>query len=325
MYLMMSASATPIAGTNTKKRELSSPEYSVDSKKKATLSESDHDISDLSESATPPPSDMTTKTPGSYPHIVIPQSKMEKLSLMLRDTFKGEIAVLVQNIVSGVLKGLYYRIDGLETNIKTLQNKKEQLLKSNTSLLSRVAALDKIADQSDQYSRRNTLRISGFKENTGENTDTIIMNMTSTIGCDLLINKIDRNHRFGKPDATKIKHREILIKFTSYRARKKLYTMKKYLKENGYGGVFLNEDLTRTRSKVLFEARKVVKSDRVKGAWSADGNILIKDFADKVHRLSSVDDLNSVDFPEKPGPKPVVEAAVFMDSIVSCTGANIKV
>ena len=278
----MSASATPIAGTNTKKRALSSPEYSVDSKKnKANLSESDLDISDLSESATPPPSDMTTETPGSNPHIVIPPSEMKKLSLMLRDTFKGEIAVLVQDIVSGVLKGLNDRIDGLETNIKTLQNKNEQLVKTNTSLLSRVAALEKIADQSEQYSRRNNLRISGFKENTGENTDTIIMNMASTIGCDLQINEIDRSHRVGKPDATKTKHREILVKFTSYRARQKLYTMKRYLKENGYDGVFLNEDLTRTRSKVLFEARKVVKSDRAKGAWSADGNILIKDFDDK--------------------------------------------
>ena len=186
-------------------------------------------------------------------------------------------------------------------------------MKTNTSLLSRVAALEKIADQSEQYSRRNNLRISGFKENTGENTDTIIMNMASTIGCDLQINEIDRSHRVGKPDATKPKHREILVKFTSYRARQKLYTMKKYLKENGYDGVFLNEDLTRTRSKVLFEARKVVKSDRAKGAWSADGNILIKDFDDKVHRLSSVDDLNGIDFPEKPDPEPVVEAAVFMD------------
>ena len=256
---------------------------------------------------------MTTETPGSNPHIVIPPSEMEKLSLMLRDTFKGEIAVLVQDIVSGVLKGLNDRIDGLETNIKSLQNKNEQLVKTNTSLLSRVAALEKIADQSEQYSRRNNLRISGFKENTGENTDTIIMNMASTIGCDLQINEIDRSHRVGKPDATKPKHREILVKFTSYRARQKLYTMKKYLKENGYDGVFLNEDLTRTRSKVLFEARKVVKSDRAKGAWSADGNILIKDFDDKVHRLSSVDDLNGIDFPEKPDPEPVVEAAVFMD------------
>ena len=67
------------------------------------------------------------------------------------------------------------------------------------------------------------------------------------------------------------------------------------------------------RSNVLFEARKVVKADCAKGAWSADGNILIKDFTDKVHRLTSVDDLNAIDFPPKPPPAPEVEATVSMD------------
>ena len=58
----------------------------------------------------------------------------------------------------------------------------------------------------------------------------------------------------------------------------------------------------RIRSKVLFEARKVVKADRAKGAWSSDGNILIKDYGDVVHRLTSDDDLKDIDFPAKPEP-----------------------
>ena len=53
---------------------------------------------------------------------------------------------------------------------------------------------------------------------------------------------------------------------------------------------------------MLFEARKVVKADRAKGAWSSDGNILIKDYEDVVHRLTSEDDLKDIDFPAKPEP-----------------------
>ena len=88
------------------------------------------------------------------------------------------------------------------------------------------------------------------------------------------------------------------MKFTSYRARQKLYKMRTALKDNGYAGVFLNEDLTKLRSKV-------VKADCTKGAWSSDGNTLIKDFADKVHRLSSVNDQDDIDFPPKPpAPEP---------------------
>ena len=98
------------------------------------------------------------------PHIIIPPTEMEKLSLMLRDTFKGEIETLVQGIVTGVLKGLNDKIDGLESQIKALQPKNETLEKQNNSLVSRVASLEKTADQSEQYSRRNCLRISGYEE-----------------------------------------------------------------------------------------------------------------------------------------------------------------
>ena len=163
---------TPIANVNTKKRELSSPEYSVDSKKnRATTSESDLDISDLSETSPPPPLGMASDA--ALPHFVIPPSEMEKLSLMLQETFKGQIETLVQGIVAGVLKGLNDRIDGLETSIGTLQTKNQELEKENSSLMTRIASLEKIADQSEQYSRRNSLRISGFKEHTGDSTDDI--------------------------------------------------------------------------------------------------------------------------------------------------------
>ena len=301
---------TPKTVANTKKRELSSPEDSVDFKKtRAANSESDLDISDLSD-ISPPPQDMATET---VPHIVIPPTEMEKLSLMLRETFKEEIETLVQGIVTGVLKGLNDRIDGLETNITALQTNNQKLEKENNSLKSRVASLEKIADQSEQYSRRNGLRISGLRENTGENTDDIVTNMATAIGCDLQLDEIDRTHRVGKPDPTRTRHREILVKFVSYRARQKLYKMRKNLKDNGYAGVFLNEDLTKTRSNVLYEARKVVKADRAKGAWSADGNILIKDFADEVHRLTCLEDLTSIDFPPKPTPEDEFKATVTMD------------
>ena len=131
---------TPIANVNTKKRELSSPEYSVDSKKnRATTSESDLDISDLSETSPPPPLGMASDA--ALPHFVIPPSEMEKLSLMLQETFKGQIETLVQGIVAGVLKGLNDRIDGLETSIGTLQTKNLELEKENSSLMTRIASL----------------------------------------------------------------------------------------------------------------------------------------------------------------------------------------
>lgn len=300
----------------SKKRELSSPEYTSDSKKNkprvSTSSEVDLDISDLSNlsdsAAPPPPFGMATdgsSMPGT-PHIIIPPSEMSKLSEMLKDTFKDEIGNLVQSIVNGVLKGLNDRIDAMETNVKELQKKNITLENHNKALSARVATLEKGVDQAEQYSRRNNLRITGYNEAENENTDGIVMQMASDIGVDLHLSEIDRSHRVGKPDAERTRPREIIVKFTSYRARQKLFKMRTELKNKGYNGVFLNEDLTRFRSKLLFEARKVVKADRAKGAWSSDGNILIKDYDDVVHRLTDANDLAGIDFPPKPHAEPMV-------------------
>ena len=305
----MSLQDTPIVKgvSNTKKRELSSPEYSSDPKKNraqgSTSSETDLDISDLSDTGVQPPAMASEESlAAGSPHIIIPDSEMKKLSIMLQDTFRGEIENLVQSVVNGVLKGLNDKIDTMEKDITELHKQNSDLVTQNVALTERVVKLEKAVDQAEQYSRRNNLRISGYVEDNNENTDDIVMKMASDIGCDLQLSEIDRSHRVGKPDAARTKQREILVKFTSYRARQKLYKKRTELKDKGYNGVFLNEDLTKLRSKVLFEARKVVKADRAKGAWSSDGNILIKDYGDVVHRLTSDDDLNDIDFPAKPEP-----------------------
>ena len=74
------------------------------------------------------------------------------------------IETLVQGIVTEVLKGLNDKIDGLGSHIKALQTKNETLEKQNNSLMSRVASLEKTADQAEQYNRRNCLCISGYEE-----------------------------------------------------------------------------------------------------------------------------------------------------------------
>lgn len=226
----------------------------------------------------------------STPHITIPPSEMLKLSEMLKDTFRGEIVAMVDSVVQGVLKGLIDRIASLEVKNKTLETE-------NNSLRAQISGLEKKAEQAEQYSRSNNLRISGCPETNAESTDEIVLKMAADIGTDLRIDEIDRG--VGRFDPSRSRPREIIVKFTSYRARQKILKMRSALKDNGYVGVFLNEDLTKHRSEVLYEARKAVKSDTVKGAWSSDGNILIRDHNDKIHRVYSLNDITAINFPPK--------------------------
>lgn len=302
----------------TKKRELTSPEFDIENKKNrygSNSSESSLDISvetvnlkssvvsnrdkdmasepgkseTLMESESTQGTTQSTATPTS--HITIPPSEMQKIAEMLKASFQDEIVTIVDGVVKGVLSGLQDRISSLEKS-------NSDLINENRSLITRITALEAQADQAEQYSRRNCLRISGVKEESNESTDDIVMKIASDIGSDIQLENIDRSHRIGNPNRRGDKPREIIVKFTAYRYRSRFYKQRTRLKEQGYTGVFINEDLTKRRSSLLFEARTLFKSKLIKGSWSSDGTVLIKDNQDRVHRISCSSDLDPFRPPE---------------------------
>ena len=285
---------TPVT-SNPKKRELTSPDFDIENKKNRILSDSS-DTTDNTESVTlTQTSDSTMSadpseamdahaTPAPSTTITIPPAEMLKLSELLKDTFRSEIVGLVDNIVHGVITGLRERITTLESSNKNLQD-------ANDKLTARVAALEAQADQAEQYSRRNCLRISGIPETTGENTDNIVLSIANDIDSEVRLQDIDRSHRVGNLNKKRSKPREIIVKFSTYRARANFYQQRTLMKERGHEGTFINEDITKKRSEYLYEARKLFKSNKLKGCWSSDGTILVKDNDDKVHRITSLNDL----------------------------------
>ena len=288
------------------KRELTSPDFDIESKKNKLLSASSESDLDSTVSADISITDkqtatdleaimaMATSTPlpvedveeaSDTPHITIPPSEMMKISELLKETFRGKIESMVDSVVKGVLKGLQERITALEKTNDALQTE-------NKALTSKVASLEKQIEQGKQYSRRNCLRISGLKEEANEDTDALVMSIASTIGSEIQISDIDRSHRVGSPRHQRDRPRDVIVKFATYRSRQKFFKRRTALKDTGYRGVFVNEDLTRQRSSLLYEARKLFKSSLVKGAWSSDGTILVRDQSDRIHRINSLSDLN---------------------------------
>ena len=116
--------------------------------------------------------------------------------------------------------------------------------------------------------------------------------MCKDIGVTLTESDIDRSHRVGKPSGPK--PRQIIVKFTSYRSRQQVYKARSRLKASDYKNVYINEDLTKIRNKLLYDVRQLLKnkSSKVDGVWSTDGVILVKDTAGRIHRILSRDDLS---------------------------------
>ena len=54
---------------------------------------------------------------------------------------------------------------------------------------------------------------------------------------------------------------------------------------------FINEGLTKTRSKILCEVRILRRENQLKAAYSSDGKILVRDLEDKWHSINSLDDV----------------------------------
>lgn len=221
-----------------------------------------------------------------------------QISEIAKDSFKSQISDLVTSIVSRVLEGLNKKLNTLEKQNDGLRKENEVLVKANDDLQKRVTKLESAVDAAEQYSRRNCLRISGYEERALENTDTIVFEIANAIGVDLDVRDVDRSHRLGKPGTAaepQTKSRDIIVKFSTYRLRNKFYKARTLTKDKGYKGVFVNEDLTRSRSKLLYEAPgRRVKSGQLKSAWSSDGTVLIKtniDDEDVVSKVNSLSDL----------------------------------
>lgn len=282
----MSETHTPVTpASQGKKRELTSPEFELDTKKNKLVTYNSEATPNFELDTEAEPETMDSNTEGkSTSHIIIPESEMLKLSEMLKETFRGEIVGLVNGIVEGV-------VDGLQEQVKELEKTNTKLSEENDLLRARIVTLERKADQSEQYSRRNCLRISGVKESPFENTDNVVLELAAAIDADIELPQIDRSHRLGDPTKARAKPRDIIVKFATYRNRQSFYKQRTLLKTRGHQGVFLNEDLTKHRSGLLYNARSLTKVELLKGAWSSDGNILVKDLNDKVHRVNDIADL----------------------------------
>ena len=217
----------------------------------------------------------------------------------------------------------------LKERCSDLENRVAELELGNTTRRLETDALE-------QYGRRNILRVSGIPELPDEDTDDLILHLASDLGVTLRPSEIDRSHRVGKPSdetisqqkKSKKKNRDIIVKFTSYNARSKLFNKRKQLRETedeDLKRIFLNEDLTKRRSEILFEARNLRRANKLKAAYSSDGKVLVRDKKDKKQQISDLEDLVQYGYVKKPdAPRGPVStpAPMPMEAEPSTSGAS---
>ena len=104
-----------------------------------------------------------------------------------------------------------------------------------TELTDKVSNLSVQVDEQEQYSRWNSLLIHDVEENQNEDTDTLSINIINEhLELDIQPSDIDRTDRIGNKNKTCKKVRAIIIKFTRYNTRKKVFMNIESLKEQIY-------------------------------------------------------------------------------------------
>lgn len=179
----------------------------------------------------------------------------------------------IESIVNAVVAQVTDRV--VKELEKSVQFNAELISELNNKLREKEIEIQKLkedcnakCDNLEQYQRRNSLRIFGVKESTGENTDVLALSVFNSIGVDVNLNDLDRSHRVGP--RTEGKNRPIIVKFTSYRVRQAVFRAKKNLKGTS---TTIREDLTASRLAVLMAA---VQRFGLSNTWSQDGDTIIK-------------------------------------------------
>lgn len=221
--------------------------------------------------------------------LTLPPATLQQLSELMKPTIHADILTEIRSDLRVLIKLAV--TEAIDEKLAGLTAENDRLTRENTALKKRVSALEAAMDGSEQYSRRNSLRISGIPETVNEDTDKAVLHVAETMGVSVSPSEIDRSHRLGKPSDRQT--RDVLVKFTSYRARERLMKNRRNLKTSELRGVYVNEDLTKVRSKLLYEARKCVKANKLLGAWSSDGRILVKNKKETIYVVTCEEDITS--------------------------------
>nr|KAG5714654.1 hypothetical protein BaRGS_000142 [Batillaria attramentaria] len=124
-------------------------------------------------------------------------------------------------------------------------------------------------DSLEQYTRRETVRTLGLPE---EPLEQKVLKMFDEAGAGVKLKAEDIStvHTTGKKRQG-VPGRAVLVKFVSLKSKRKVMTTKKQLREKpDHSKVFINDDLTRLRSKLLPYAKETGKPDNV---WVTEGRI----------------------------------------------------
>lgn len=202
----------------------------------------------------------------------MPKSRGNSQSSQQQVMDENALEIMINKVCVKFLKKIEEQFDkkfeNLELKLNMLCDKYSALEKAVGKNENTLLEMNTRIDEIEQKQRKNTLRFVGIKESKGEHlmsTITNIVNTTLKVKC--TTTDISNIYRVGKP--SKEKSRTILVEFISYLKCNEIINARKLLKNSG---LFINEDLTEQRYKLLQLAKKKYG---VRNTWTRGGRLYV--------------------------------------------------
>ncbi len=180
-------------------------------------------------------------------------------------------------------------IETLKKDIEDLKQENQQMKSEigklkwsrdgiNNELAKKTTEIDHLKQELDflnQKQRERSVRITGIVEEEDENLSKKITEIAKKkMGLKKFKETdIARIHRSGKKKTSRT--RDIIMQFENLQTRQTFYGAKQKLQASSTKTVYINDDLTEFRQKLLYDARLLVKKKKLRGAWSQHGNIMV--------------------------------------------------
>ena len=197
----------------------------------------------------------------------------------------------LEHLVSGLrqeITDLRSLIEEKNERITSLEENVTESVRRNIVLAAKLSELEESVsvklDDSEQYSRKDSLRIEGIQfssDETNASLKSAVIKTLGDLGAKVSNSDIFRLHRSSKPrkrDDGRIVAQTI-VKFTNWSARSAVYGTRFVgsLEERKKRPIFVNLDLTKRRLGLLARARKALKEHRFAHAYAnAECRLIIR-------------------------------------------------
>jgi hypothetical protein len=159
----------------------------------------------------------------------------------------------------------------------------EELTQENINLKEKVRQLEERIDDSDQYSRLNTVEIHGVPQEENENVMEVVKKLGVALDMPITEEMVDACHRLRRKQGDG-RAPGIVVKFVRRLDRQKLIEKRKVKRtlNTGHIGysdstpIYINESLTYIRRKLLATAREMRKEKGYRFIWIKEGKIFVR-------------------------------------------------